>query len=759
MGLLKAFTVALLVGSAGVLAGFLPLVQEWEEGLGLGFLYTMRGPREAPEEVVVVSIDRATAKNLGVPTDVDEWPRSLHARLLERIAAGGAAVVAFDIIFSEPRPDSEDKAFAEAIRKTRSVILCQSITKEKVPLGGEGGAPAGFAHVEILEPICPTLADSATATAPFPLPKVPVRLNQFWKFKTGAGEIPTLPVVAFQIYALDVYDDFRRLLAAVSARNAALMPPDRETLLASRAIKEFILSLRSFVKGNPALAEAMLEELESSSFRPQDRDRKRLLAAQIRMYQGEDSAYLNYFGPPGSVTTIRYEDLLAEAGGEELPSLKGKAVFVGMSELLRAEQIDAFYTVFSRPDGVDLSGVEIAATAFANLLEGDAVSQPSPPLRLLSIFLWGSALGAACFLLSPLGGIAAVLGLGSLYLFAAGHQFAAAGTWNALVVPLLFQLPLATLGTLGWKYHVTNRERKIIRKAFAHYLPESEIDQLVDNLGDLSGARIVYSTLLFTDVKGYTGISEKLDPGELLILMNRYYQALFHEVKARGGSVSNIIGDAMLAFWTTASTDASQRDLACSAALDVDLAVERFNASLRADGGPDTLDGTRASVQLPTRLGLHSGYISLGNVGAEDHYELTPMGDIVNTASRLDDLNKKLGTRIIVSAEVIAGLEGYLARELGSFQVAGKTQDVAVYELLCRRDEATEEILELERAFADGLAAYRQKSWSEAIAGFRRCLDMREGDGPSRFFLGRCEQYRKSPPGDDWHGTVHLPDK
>jgi adenylate cyclase len=135
------------------------------------------------------------------------------------------------------------------------------------------------------------------------------------------------------------------------------------------------------------------------------------------------------------------------------------------------------------------------------------------------------------------------------------------------------------------------------------------------------------------------------------------------------------------------------------------------------------------------------------------------MGDIVNTASRLDDLNKKLGTRIIVSAEVIAGLEGYLARELGSFQVAGKTQDVAVYELLCRRDEATEEILELERAFADGLAAYRQKSWSEAIAGFRRCLDMREGDGPSRFFLGRCEQYRKSPPGDDWHGTVHLPDK
>ena len=351
------------------------------------------------------------------------------------------------------------------------------------------------------------------------------------------------------------------------------------------------------------------------------------------------------------------------------------------------------------------------------------------------------------------------MALGALYLISASHLFSSASIWIPLVVPLLVQMPLAVFGTLGWKYRVANRERKITRKAFSHYLPQSEIEQLVANLGDLSGGRTLYSTLLYTDVEGYTGLSERMDSGKLLVLMNRYFETLSQEVKKRGGSVASIIGDAMLAFWANPQPEAGQRDRACSAALELDRAVSRFNAALKGGSGVDEFSSLPVPVQLPTRTALHSGYLSLGNVGADDHYKLTLMGDIVNTASRLDNLNKKLGTRIIASAEVVSGLEGYLTRDLGSFRMAGKSEDIAVCELLGRREDATAETLGLVAIFASALEDYRQGSWAKAVEGFRQCLNHREQDGPSRFFLEICERYNQSPPAENWDATVRLYEK
>lgn len=202
----------------------------------------------------------------------------------------------------------------------------------------------------------------------------------------------------------------------------------------------------------------------------------------------------------------------------------------------------------------------------------------------------------------------------------------------------------------------------------------------------------------------------------------------------------------MLAIWVTSAPDSALKDQACLAALDIAEAVHRFNQS------SDTL-------HLPTRIGLHSGYIVLGNIGAADHYEYRPVGDIVNTATRIEGLNKYLGTRILVSEDVISHLEGFLTRELGKFVLVGKSKPIIVHELLCRKEELNEEKRNTCTAFADALDAFRRRSWEVSIEKFYGCINNKGEDGPSRFYLNLCEQYRIHPPGDSWDGEVYMDKK
>ena len=152
----------------------------------------------------------------------------------------------------------------------------------------------------------------------------------------------------------------------------------------------------------------------------------------------------------------------------------------------------------------------------------------------------------------------------------------------------------------------------------------------------------------------------------------------------------------------------------------------------------------------------HSGYISLGNVGAMDHFEYRPVGDIVNTASRMEGLNKFLSTQILVSEEVLDQLDGFYKRWLGKFILAGKSKPVEVYELICKTEDVKEKQKCLCSVFARGIDAYQRQAWGEAIDLFKGALKLYDTDGPSRFYLRLCEKYRVDPPVTDWDGTVYL---
>jgi adenylate cyclase len=295
-----------------------------------------------------------------------------------------------------------------------------------------------------------------------------------------------------------------------------------------------------------------------------------------------------------------------------------------------------------------------------------------------------------------------------------------------------------------WKFFETSKERQNIRTALEYYLPEREVSRLSNNAGDIKkNIQTVYGICLFTDAEEYTSKTEDLEPKELARLMNKYFGAVFDPVRRYGGFVSDIKGDSVLSLWATSKPDITERRKACLAALDILNSVERFKHS------SDTL-------YLPTRIGLHSGFISLGSIGAMNRYEYRPIGDIVNTAARIENLNKYLGTRILVSEEVLHRIDDLITRKLGKFLLAGKSKAVTVYELISRLEESDARQKNLCTIFTEGLDAYDKQSWEDAIRAFDEVTKTHKEDGPSIFYLHLCEKYRTNPPDDMWDGVVVL---
>ncbi len=749
---LRILSLGVIVAITGLVISFFQLTHEFEEDVGLGLLFKFRGPRKPPPDALVVSIDKESAVQLNIPENPDKWPRSLHARLVEVLTNQGVAVVTFDLYFLDARVEKDDKLLADALRRAENVVLSDPMVAREIAVSPTNGL-YGPEHsiVRIVKPL-PLLADSALATAPFVLPRIPFKVNQYWTFQSeGAlSPPPTFPVVAYQLYGMRAFNDFVRLLEKVRPHVSGKLPQSLAASLETKTVGKLMRTIKDVFESDPALAGEMIAELERSDFPPGDRKGKLMIETLVRLYGGPNRRYVNYYGPPHTVTTIPYYRALQldEINKSSQPiDLKGKAVFVGLSERILAERKDSFYTVFSQANGVFIGGVEIAATAFLNLLEDKPVKPLGNFAYLFWILFWGLLAGIVCRIFSITVGGLALVGLSTLYLVGTQYRFTTDGTWYPIVVPLFVQSPLAFIGAVLWNYVETNRERQHIRKALAYYVPDDVVDQLAKNMVDIKNSgQMVYGACLFADVAGYTTLSEKMTPQQLSDLMHKYFEATFEPVKKHGGMVVSLKGDSFLAIWKAARADDGLRQQACLAALDVAKAVQRFN-------------GTVENLNLPTRVGVHSGQIFLGNMGAGDHYEYGPTGDTVNTTSRMDGLNKYLGTEVLASEEIVQQIDGVLSREVGKFMLKGKTQPITVHELLGRLEEADQKQKTSAEIFADALGAFRRRSWDEAAEKFQRIRENSGSDGPAVFYLKLCEQYEKNPPGENWDGVIVLEEK
>lgn len=736
----------LLFAIAGTALYFSPLGQKIEEEYGLAMLFRIRGPRPPPADVVIVNLDHGPSARLGLPGNFSTWPRSVHAQMIDRLHEYGAGVIVFDVHFVEARMPEDDRAFADSIRRAGNVILFEEIKREVDPPAGRGQGVGAIA-VDNLVPPLPPFADAALALAPFPIPKRPIRINQTWLFKQSAGEVPTLPVVALRAMASG-HDDYLQALINRYARDHDGTVPD--ITLQGAAANSLVASIgtaRDLFGRNPGLAAPVLAAIaRDAALLPAPADRA-VLQALVQVYAGKDSIHINYYGPPATLPTLSYDDILATQGADITrlrQRLRGKAVFIGAAKTTWSGQKDGFYTVFSRADGLDLSGVEIAATVYSNLIDNTQVEPVSPGIGTALLAVCGLGTCLLCFLLPPLPAALSLVTLVLGFIAATGYGFGRHSLWPPVVIPLALQVPAAYLAAILCHYVSACRERGNIRRALGMYLPDSVVTELTSDLSFIkTGDRMVYGACLLTDAQRYTALSESLAPNDLSRLMNDYYEHLFRPITEWEGQVCNVIGDSMLALWPSAEPQLRPRENACQAALQLITAINGFNRQ-----HPDT--------PLPTRIGLHYGYLLMGNIGAAGHFEYAPIGDIVNTASRIEGLNKLLGTRILASEAAVEGVTGITTRKLGMFLFEGKSRPITIHEVVVTGEGDGPLQAVVSQVFRRALGDFQQRQWSPAIDGFQHCLALLGDDGPSRFYLQLSRSYLDRPPPADWPGIIQV---
>lgn len=666
----KQLKSASLLGLVCALAGCIYFASPWgesaEASTGLHWLFLTRGPSQPPKDVAIIAITKAASQRLGLPYRTDQWPRGLHAELIDRLNAAGARTIVFDLLFRESR-GADDLLLGEAMQQGGNVLLLEFLDKELLD-------PAGMATtVHRRLPPTDKIAEAAAATAPFTLPKRPLQVAQFWTFDENAGTA-SLPLLTLLAHAQPP----AAWLALLDDDTAAIrtIPGDRRPPRLADLAEKFATALRD----DATLADRLLQTSRATG--PSDTriaQQKGLLSALA----SPNSRHLNFYGPPWTIRTLHYDRALemlrrGDKASGDATFWKDRAVFVGLSSPVQWQQADEFITPFSDADtGLDISGIEILATAYANLLNRSTLNPLSPAASLGLLAAWGLLIGMSASLVPPLWSASGISALSALYYAVASALFATQHHWLPVISPILVQGGVALIGGLMLHYYRANRDRQRIRELFGYYLPDVVVDRLVrQGFHPREDRETVFGVCLYSDAEAYSTLSERLSPADLASYMDAYYEVIFEPVRRRGGTVSDVVGDAMMAIWAAREDDREIRIQACLAALEIQQTLSLHGA------------GTEIPL-LNTRFGIHCGAMTLAHVGAQDHFEYRAVGDIVNTASRLEELNKKLGTTIVVSTDVVAGIEPAAVRPLGNTSLPGKRSPIEVVELTGWRDDAS----------------------------------------------------------------------
>lgn len=737
----KGGILGLAIGLIGALFGLSSLGTIFERSVGLSWLFNIRGPITPPPEVTVVAIDSRTGSQLGLPDLPREWPRSVHAQLVDELVRRGASAIVFDIQFDKPKLEKDDLAFAAAVDRADRVALVELVTGKRQPITDANGRYTGSVWVEELVQPLPALVNSAKGLGTFPLPKIDAAVYEFWVFKDSVGDAPTLPAVALQIHALKAYPEWLSLLKRTGAQGLNNLPQTVEETGKAEQLRNLMRTLRNTLKHNPAAAAKLKQLAEAEDTLYRSPGTKPLLEALTGLYSGYPQRYINFYGPPGSIRTVPYHAVVNGSDpnvGEDALDFEGKTVFVGFSDLYDPGQPDRFYTVFTGEDGVDLSGVEIAATAFANLLTNRSLKPLDALQTGLILFTFGIVMGLIAYLLPAISGVPLTLTLAVLYTVVTQWLFSYSDYWLPLATPILFQFPAAVfLGLLG-QYLLERRRGQHISEAISYYLPESVARDLTENrLDPNSFNRVVYSTCLATDMSGFSTIAEQLPPGELASFLNDYFDTLAQPLKNHQVDVTEFRADAIMCAWTADQAGVEIRRKAVLAALEAGTAINLFKER-------------HNMLKAALRIGLEAGPVYIGHAGGGGHFVFSIVGDCANTASRIEGLNKHIGTQILATDAVLDGLEGLLLRPLGAFQFVGKTEALPIVEILARDSNASEKQVALTERFAEALAVYRASRWEKAAGSFEQILIEYPDDGPTNFYLARCRQYLNGakPPDD-----------
>jgi adenylate cyclase len=455
--------------------------------------------------------------------------------------------------------------------------------------------------------------------------------------------------------------------------------------------------------------------------------------------------WVNYYGPRDSFKAVSIAQALTPDG---VPPdfFKNKIVLVGGQLAVGGLQVgrDEFATPYSRSNRQFTPGVEIHATILLNLLRGDWLTRMALTRETALIVFIGLLAGLLAFLRPLPATILAILisvALACCACLLVWHE----RIWFAWLIPSAIQVPFGLVWSVSSQYLLESRRRKELRKAFGFYLSPQMADLIADSDFDLHpGGKVVEATVIFTDLENFTTISEDLDPAEVSALLIAYFEQTTRCVLKNRGTIIKYVGDAVMAAWGAPIDEPAHAVYATEAACDL-----RCLAEIEVRGR-----------KLRTRVGVHSGRVLAGNLGSSFRFDYTMIGDTTNFASRLESLNKYLGTQVLISEAVRAQLGSrFVTRRLGEFQVAGKTHSVIIHELFCRSEKENGEGVWIE-VFEAGLNDFRNGRFSSAAEFMKRTCELRGGsDGPAEFYLRRIAKLSQLEIEKTWNGIIELSEK
>ncbi len=445
---------------------------------------------------------------------------------------------------------------------------------------------------------------------------------------------------------------------------------------------------------------------------------------------------VNFYGGRGEFPYISASDIINK-DPEALKQVAGKFLFVGTSakglEDIRTTPFTQFYP-----------GVETHATILDNILTKQFLQTPhwGKALEILAVFICGLLAtilltwAPARFVLIPF------LGMGFGLWFGSMHIFSSEGYWVSPLYPLMnLALTFTTLTLI--KFWREERQKQFIHGAFAQYLAPTVIEQIMDNPDALSlDGEEKEITILFSDVRSFTSLSEKLSPTQVTDLLHDYLTPMTRIITQKSGTLDKFIGDATMAFWNAPLDVPNHEILAVDSAIEQLAKLDELNVLFQEKFG----------FPIAIGIGVHSGLVRVGNMGSADLFDYTLIGDNVNLASRLEGLTKFYGQQIIVS-QVIQKACGdkYVFPEMDSVRVKGKKEPITIFTVRTH-EQAAEHKVELDR-YAEALALYKSMRFQDAILAFHALEKDFANKVLYSMYAERCEHLRDAPPEGDWDGV------
>ncbi|MCX6116764.1 MAG: adenylate/guanylate cyclase domain-containing protein [Proteobacteria bacterium] len=725
----------------------------------LDMRFVLRGPVKASNKIGVLGLDEKSIQKFG------RWPfsRGIYEKAFTNLKKSGVEWIGFDVVWDKPErtllsdsleqikslkaaalqknPALAEEAWAKIENLQKAGLADESIARtikqyEKIVMGymyyGSDDRDSVASLGQNKFTTLPQMLESAIQAVIMP---DGFELGQYSSLKTlavvGNTEFLSSASPHFGYFNNDLdADSVVRWVSLVKNTDGNLMPSMSLKMAASMTGREIVT-----VFDRVGVEEIMLVNPDD------DKD-----VIKIPMDPaGEGRVMLNHLGGSMTIPTFSladaYDDKFTD---KERKRLKGISLMMGPTAM-------AINDMRANPFESTFNGVEHHAATIDNIVSQRFFKRPAEIYRteIIIVVIIGVVFSLVLSFSSALLSAASAIIIYVAYYQIDKYLWFSKGVWVYMGMPYIQITGLFMAVTL-YKYFTEEREKKKVKGAFQHYLSPDVMNQVLEDPTKLKlGGDRRECTVFFSDVRGFTTISEGLPPDKLCELMNDYLSPMTDVVLRSGGVLDKYIGDAIMAFWGAPVDRPDQADVAAQSVLIMMERLEVIRQEFPKKGFP----------VIDIGCGLNTGMMSVGNMGSAERFAYTVMGDSVNLGARLESITKEYGVRSIVSEYTVAKLQDpkrYLLRELDVIVVKGKRDPVRIFELIHPMILPNETLLkDLIGEFSLGLAAYRDQDWEKAKANFMNALKIRPSDGPATMFLERIADMISLPRIENWDG-VHV---